>query len=255
MEFPDLGKNCSDPTCKQLDYLPLKCDACESIFCQEHISYTSHNCPSAYKKDVQVPVCPLCNTPIPVKRGEQPDIAVGAHIDSDCMSDPAKNRRKVFTNKCSAKNCRVKEVVPVVCGECKLNFCLKHRHPTDHQCEGATGAARRKAVEAAMARQAKLNAKGASSSNQAPRPTKNRPPPAQTAMAGIQGGLSEDEALARALALSLQDSGGSQQNGSIGNSRQQQEDEDSMLARAIAESERQLRGTATVSSRDRCTVS
>jgi hypothetical protein len=62
---------------------------------REHISYKNHSCPSAYKKDVQVPVCPLCNTPIPVKRGEQPDIAVGAHIDSDCMSDPAKNRRKV----------------------------------------------------------------------------------------------------------------------------------------------------------------
>lgn len=55
----------------------------------------SHNCPLAYKKDVQVPVCPLCNTPIPTKRGEQPDIAVGAHIDSDCMSSPAKDRRKV----------------------------------------------------------------------------------------------------------------------------------------------------------------
>jgi hypothetical protein len=66
-----------------------------SLCSREHISYKGHSCPSAYKKDVQVPVCPLCNTPIPVKRGEQPDITVGAHIDSDCMSDPAKNRRKV----------------------------------------------------------------------------------------------------------------------------------------------------------------
>jgi hypothetical protein len=53
---------------------------------------------------------------------------------------------QVFTNKCSAKNCHVKEVVPVVCGECKLNFCLKHRHPIDHQCEGPAGATRRMAV-------------------------------------------------------------------------------------------------------------
>jgi len=255
MEFPDLGKHCSDPACKQLDYLPLKCDACESIFCREHISYKNHDCPSAYKKDVQVPVCPLCNTPVPGKRGEQPDIAVSAHIDSDCMSDPAKNRRKVFTNKCSAKNCRVKEVMPVLCGECKLNFCLKHRHPADHLCEGAAGAVRRRAIEAAMARQAKLQAVSASSNSRIPRPVQGKPTQPQNATAGIQGELTEDEALARALALSLQDSYSNQPNGTIGTDRQQQINEDHLLARAIAESERRQRSIASVSSRDRCNVS
>ncbi len=42
-----------------------------------------------------MPVCPLCNIPIPVKRGEPPDIKVGQHIDTDCQSDPAKEKRKV----------------------------------------------------------------------------------------------------------------------------------------------------------------
>ncbi len=46
-------------------------------------------------QDNQVPVCPLCNIPIPVKRGEPPDIKVGQHIDTDCQSDPAKEKRKV----------------------------------------------------------------------------------------------------------------------------------------------------------------
>lgn len=46
-------------------------------------------------QDNQVPVCPLCNTPIPVKAGELPDVRVGQHIDSDCQSDPAKERRRV----------------------------------------------------------------------------------------------------------------------------------------------------------------
>ena len=40
-------------------------------------------------------MCPLCNIPIPVKRGEPPDIRVGQHIDTDCQSDPAKEKRKV----------------------------------------------------------------------------------------------------------------------------------------------------------------
>jgi len=44
-----------------------------------------------------VPVCPLCNKPIPLKKGEVPDVVVGRHIDSDCQSDPAKERRKVST--------------------------------------------------------------------------------------------------------------------------------------------------------------
>lgn len=57
--------------------------------------YEDHNCTSSYKKDVQVPVCPLCNKPVPVPRGQLADIKVGEHIDRDCQSDPAKNKRKV----------------------------------------------------------------------------------------------------------------------------------------------------------------
>ena len=49
-----------------------------------------------------MPVCPLCNKPIPLKKGEQPDVVVGRHIDSDCQSDPAKERRKVRRQKCDS---------------------------------------------------------------------------------------------------------------------------------------------------------
>ena len=43
-----------------------------------------------------MPVCPLCNTPCPVKKGDTPDVVVGRHIDNDCQSDSAKQRRKVM---------------------------------------------------------------------------------------------------------------------------------------------------------------
>lgn len=117
-------------------------------------------------QDIQVPVCPLCNTPIPIKRGEMPDIKVGEHIDRDCKSDPAQRKRKVrttcvvffvvvlffnpanavrfhfdfssfqiFTNKCSKGGCKQKEMMRVTCDQCHLNFCLKHRHPLDHDCK------------------------------------------------------------------------------------------------------------------------
>nr|XP_023510860.1 AN1-type zinc finger protein 2A isoform X3 [Equus caballus] len=50
MEFPDLGKHCSEKTCNQLDFLPLKCDACKQDFCKDHFTYTAHKCPYAFKK-------------------------------------------------------------------------------------------------------------------------------------------------------------------------------------------------------------
>ncbi|XP_041329523.1 AN1-type zinc finger protein 2B isoform X4 [Pyrgilauda ruficollis] len=175
MEFPDLGAHCSWPACQRLDFLPLKCDACEQIFCTDHITYAQHDCTSAYKKsvclclctccaswlegheqdlklqlklwkpcslllslqDVQVPVCPLCNTPVPVRRGEMPDVVVGEHIDRDCKSDPAQRKRKIFTNKCLKPGCKQKEMMKVICDQCHKNYCLKHRHPLDHDCSGA----------------------------------------------------------------------------------------------------------------------
>ncbi len=53
------------------------------------MKYVEHNCPSVYKKNVQVPVCPLCNKPVPVDKGASPDVVVGKHIDNDCQSDRA----------------------------------------------------------------------------------------------------------------------------------------------------------------------
>ncbi|XP_012878903.1 PREDICTED: AN1-type zinc finger protein 2A isoform X2 [Dipodomys ordii] len=50
MEFPDLGKHCSEKTCKQLDFLPLKCDACKQDFCKDHFTCATHTCPFAFKK-------------------------------------------------------------------------------------------------------------------------------------------------------------------------------------------------------------
>ncbi|KAJ8673996.1 hypothetical protein QAD02_005258 [Eretmocerus hayati] len=184
MELPDLGEHCTEKTCNRLDFLPLKCDACAQLFCRDHISYKEHSCPSAYKKDVQVPVCPLCNVPVPFKRGDPPDIAVGLHIDNDCKSDYGKNRRKVFANKCSSKGCKTKEIVPVKCSDCGKNFCLKHRHPSDHACIGKEEAMRAK----------RLNALSRSSQNTSSSSFRN-----------FQGTMSEDEALARALQASLQD--------------------------------------------------
>uniref|UniRef100_A0A8C2TMS9 Zinc finger AN1-type containing 2B n=1 Tax=Coturnix japonica TaxID=93934 RepID=A0A8C2TMS9_COTJA len=170
MEFPDLGAHCSWAACQRLDFLPLKCDACERIFCTDHIAYAQHECSSAYKKDVQVPVCPLCNTPVPVRRGEMPDVVVGEHIDRDCRSDPAQRQRKIYTNKCLKPGCKQKEMMKVICEQCHNNYCLKHRHPLDHDCAGAGRPLSKAGEEEALQRALEMSlAESARGSAQPPR--------------------------------------------------------------------------------------
>ncbi|XP_040047796.2 AN1-type zinc finger protein 2A isoform X1 [Gasterosteus aculeatus] len=256
MEFPDLGEHCSENTCKRLDFLPMRCDACEEIFCKDHITYANHKCTSSYKKDVQVPVCPLCNIPIPIKRGEMPDIKVGEHIDRDCKSDPAQRKRKIFTNKCSEGGCKQKEMIRVTCDQCHLNYCLKHRHPLDHDCK-TDGKPLSKPGHSALMRAQGTSSTcaSASSGSRHSRPvssgvsansrghstgTAQRIPTSVSAQnvippsASFQAGMTEEQALQRALEMSLAES------------RPQpdltpQEQEDQALAQALAASEEEFR--------------
>ncbi|ETE58209.1 AN1-type zinc finger protein 2B [Ophiophagus hannah] len=108
MEFPDLGRHCWERSCRRLDFLPLKCDACQELFCKDHIIYSRHRCSSAYKKVIRV----------------------------DGIRNLVKLGRRVFTNKCFQAGCRKKEMMRLVCDQCHQNFCLHHRHPLDHQCPG-----------------------------------------------------------------------------------------------------------------------
>uniref|UniRef100_A0A8C8ZAN5 Zinc finger AN1-type containing 1 n=1 Tax=Prolemur simus TaxID=1328070 RepID=A0A8C8ZAN5_PROSS len=36
---------------------------------------------------------------------------------------------------CSFKDCAERELVAVICPYCEKNFCLRHRHQSDHECE------------------------------------------------------------------------------------------------------------------------
>merc|ERR1712183_1012860 len=121
--------------------------ACSEIFCTDHLQYDDHSCTSSYKKNIQVPVCPLCNQPIPVPRGTVPDLAASEHIENNCE---VRAKKAVFSNRCKKAKCKKKELVPIVCETCRLNFCLTHRHPTDHDCQGPQTTSR--AAAAATAR-------------------------------------------------------------------------------------------------------
>lgn len=173
----------------RLDFLPVRCDACGETFCIEHYSYTLHSCESGLRKDVQVPVCPLCMEPVPTSKDDSPDMTVGRHIDQFCKSES----RKIYTNRCTMRGCKKKELMPVICSQCKRNFCLRHRHTTDHSCDpqNAIRDQRANAAMARMSQKSQATRQTSSSNNQ------------QHAQA-IQGSMTEDEALAHAIALSMQ---------------------------------------------------
>ncbi|XP_072040014.1 AN1-type zinc finger protein 2A-like [Amphiura filiformis] len=289
MEFPDVGEHCSEKTCKQLDFLPMKCDACGSIFCRDHILYDKHSCSSSHLKDIQVPVCPLCNKPVPVKRGQQPDIGVSDHIDNECQSDKAIKKRKVYANRCTLKGCKQKELVQVLCDACHKNFCLRHRHTLDHDCKGFQGSGRpiSKAGAAAANRTAGSSQQNRSRSKpqtttlasiggdldrerrerMASRPNTQTGRQQAANPSALQAGMSEDEAMARAIQLSL----AAEQNSTSKPTSQSpadreaarlQEEEDAALARALAESEQDARNPQSrsrnqqqSSSQSKCQVS
>ncbi|KAK6048620.1 AN1-like Zinc finger [Cooperia oncophora] len=149
-ELPNLGRHCGAELCNLLDFLPIRCDACSGTFCLSHYTYEGHNCKNAYKKNVQVPTCPLCDKPVPTPKGVSPDVQVNEHIQNNCAQGA---KKKIFANRCTVKGCKKKELVPITCPSCHQNFCLGHRHEIDHNCTQVKGSpALSRAAAAAMAR-------------------------------------------------------------------------------------------------------
>lgn len=190
-------------------------------------------------------------------------MVVGRHIDSDCQSDPAKERRKVYTNKCSMKGCKVKELIPVKCEKCHKNYCLRHRFEEDHQCQGFqdSGKGMSNAGVAALFRFQSNSQPKAPSSKSKPvsqppqqrgqnslasglgvelnRQRQERQQQNSQSLRAAQAGLSEEEAIAQAIQQSLSETQATKPDGSKQNLSQ--EEEDMLLAQALAASEEEAR--------------
>eukprot|EP00035_Acanthoeca_spectabilis_P030714 m.10579 g.10579 ORF g.10579 m.10579 type:complete len:281 (+) comp4335_c0_seq1:176-1018(+) len=217
------GKHCAHPGCNALDFLPYRCDGCSATFCADHRTYASHNCASPGTVSREVPRCPLCQTEVALKQGQSLDQAVNDHINAGCKKNAGKG--KTYGNACSKKGCKKKEVIPVVCKRCGRNFCLSHRFEADHNCEGSAARVDDRASAAERRRaesQPKARAQPQPPASRPPAATRFGTPPARGLAAGsqprqgragqgnaseLQGGMSEEEALAMALAASAQDAG------------------------------------------------
>ncbi|XP_062151308.1 zinc finger AN1 domain-containing stress-associated protein 12 [Alnus glutinosa] len=134
--FPDLGQHCQHPDCHQLDFLPFKCDGCRKVFCSEHRSYRTHECPKSDHNSRKVVVCEACSMSIEVtgRDGEGEKKMLERHERSgNC--DPKKKKKPT----CPVGRC--KEILTFsntsTCKTCQLKVCLKHRFPADHACRQA----------------------------------------------------------------------------------------------------------------------
>lgn len=132
--FPDLGTHCQFSDCRQLDFLPFQCDACRQIFCVEHRSYKSHDCPKPDHRSRKVVVCDACSMSIETTGcgGEDEKVILLRHRKSG-YCDPMKKKKPT----CPVRRC--KEALTFsntsVCKSCDIRVCLKHRFPADHGCK------------------------------------------------------------------------------------------------------------------------
>lgn len=102
-ELIHIGKHCMAEGCNQLDFLPIDCPLCKRQFCKLHIKGIEHGC-------------------------EEPsDITLTAE-EVDNLASPA-------SFPCSKSKCNGRELTPIQCDDCQLQFCLKHRLPMDHDCK------------------------------------------------------------------------------------------------------------------------
>jgi len=130
-----IGRQCSEPLCHLVDFLPFKCQHCSKSFCAEHFKVDDHKCPEydEYKFNRVAPSCPLCNEPVAIPPGQDPNFRMDRHIASECSVTTGK-ANKSKSPVCGRGKCGKVLFAPIQCDGCKQQFCPQHRFPKDHAC-------------------------------------------------------------------------------------------------------------------------
>ncbi|KIJ54912.1 hypothetical protein M422DRAFT_24792 [Sphaerobolus stellatus SS14] len=135
-----VGQQCHKEQCYMVDFLPFKCDHCEHKYCSDHFKPGDHACekydPS--KHDRIAPNCPLCDTPVAIPQGQDPNLRMEHHIDHECKVTTG--RKKTGTMPvCARGKCGKKLIAPIKCNGCNKQFCAAHRYQSTHACSSISG--------------------------------------------------------------------------------------------------------------------
>ncbi|KAF7768240.1 hypothetical protein Agabi119p4_7483 [Agaricus bisporus var. burnettii] len=130
-----IGKQCAEQTCQLIDFLPFKCHHCNESYCQDHFKVEAHKCPQydESKHNRVAPNCPLCNTPIAIPPGQDPNVRMERHLTVECSVMTGRAQKK-SSPVCARSNCKKILFAPISCTQCHAQFCPSHRFPADHAC-------------------------------------------------------------------------------------------------------------------------
>ena len=128
-----VGQQCSESSCLLVDFLPFKCQHCSQSFCGEHFLAAAHHCPQydESKHNRVAPSCasfprisphlltyiigPLCNTPVAIPPGEDPNIRMERHINTECSVMTGKSGRTRSQPVCARGKCGKVLYAPIAC--------------------------------------------------------------------------------------------------------------------------------------------
>lgn len=112
----DIGQQCTAPSCMLIDFLPFKCHHCAHAFCGDHFLPEAHKCDSfdVSKHNRVAPSCPLCNTPVAIPLGQDPNIRMEAHINTECSLMSGKSRKSSHPT-CARAKCGKVLYAPIQC--------------------------------------------------------------------------------------------------------------------------------------------
>lgn len=116
-DLESIGRHCQYEFCRQLDFLPFRCESCRSTFCLEHRTETAHQCPKEGEWARRRTPKPVSSQPT-----EKPNI-----YNSDQCAHVA---CKTLINTLKDPGVR--------CPNCNRQYCLKHRLKEEHDCSKIT---------------------------------------------------------------------------------------------------------------------
>uniref|UniRef100_A0A7S2TG68 AN1-type domain-containing protein n=1 Tax=Lotharella oceanica TaxID=641309 RepID=A0A7S2TG68_9EUKA len=137
MDLNHVGKHCALKECNQLDFLPFRCGHCKRSFCLNHYKPEDHSC-SEYKppRPPVIAVCKDCKRSITQVGDESLEALFQRHFDSgECKKFKVTKPYCCSYIKKNGRPCKKREFDPIECKKCHKNFCIKHRHAEDHDCE------------------------------------------------------------------------------------------------------------------------
>ncbi|KAG9126532.1 hypothetical protein FRC07_003073 [Ceratobasidium sp. 392] len=137
-----IGSACSQAACNQHDFLPIRCDLCDAKFCSDHFRPADHQCAKYdhLRADRVAPSCPLCNAPVSIPVGHDPNVKMDAHIMNECPVMGNRRSAKSKTPRCGSTKCNKVLYSPIHCNGCSKDFCAEHRFPEYHSCPSRSAA-------------------------------------------------------------------------------------------------------------------